>query len=85
MGPGPILLVILLLFGAIFLVWKNSQRSSDPDRSDDILDLTVLGTPGDRGNNYSPVAGAPDRAGQGNRNSSDLGGSEQLTAGGERI
>ena len=37
MGPGPILLVILLLLGAIFLVWKNSQRSSDSDRSDLVL------------------------------------------------
>ena len=37
MGPGPILLVILLVLGAIFFVWKNSQRPTDSDRSDHAL------------------------------------------------
>ena len=29
--------MIVLLFGVLFLVWKNSQRSSDSDRSDLVL------------------------------------------------
>ena len=37
MGPGPILLVLLLLLGAVILVWKNSQRSSDSQGSDRAL------------------------------------------------
>ena len=37
MGPIVVVLVIVLLFGVLFLVWKNSQRSSDSDRSDLVL------------------------------------------------
>ena len=37
MGPIVVVLVIVLLFGVLFFVWKNSQRSSDSDRSDHAL------------------------------------------------
>ena len=37
MGPIGVVLVIVLLFGVLFFVWKNSQRPTDSDRSDHAL------------------------------------------------